>query len=583
MPNFWLDVPRLQRMQDAKSGNDLWMNINNDEAHRLQVWMQLASGKWTPLMGDESRETWQLAQTTVKALERVLLILNYLLASPVSSFSDVENLTAWFEAALPSTFYLEKEIAISILRSLGMEMVGMGSGKERAGGRELNELVILRTNEAYSPRWSGRTFDVFVSYKHVRYAEHAASLVSYLEALGLECWFDRAQLRLISGTVVVAPLRKRWLREALAASTCTVFFETALEATADNDFRGNQIAFNWQVYEHRYARNVAYIRPEKGELYFKDGGIVTWGTTPELAQLIAGHVRGLPSSRRVDAEPPEEEADLACAVNDLQQQGHEYSPSFNSATPLTAMAMLAPVTVSAGLAESRPYADDVLLALARYDPKAALALQSAGIDLLAMLAVGSKVQRGRWSDSSTYRWADVLGYNYRPPLPTVFTEIDLFKGLAANVASGAGKAQKLLQLTLRFMHKTWTEDETDQEVQRIAHELIPYSPEDEQSLVCRHGRHGWFIVRSGDALRAVPVVRYGALELNTDCRPLPVNAAVFVQQTRYLFPKYVMTDAEGILNGDLEQEPFDRLLERRPELALTFTGTPVPCTGYLWP
>ena len=532
-------------------------------------------------MDDNSPETWQTAQLTVRALERSVSILNYLLTSEVATPRDVKVLKTWLNSTDPSMFQQERTIVMSILQSLFEDLLGMGSGEERAGGRVLNELVVLKSEEPYHLRWPGYTFDVFVSYRHLRDGERAASLADCLRTLGLECWLDRVQLKLDPGLVVVDLLLKRWLREALTASTCTVFFETALEATADEDFRGNHVAFNWQVFEHRYARNVAYVRPGKCQVYFEDGRTLEWTTIPELAQLIAGHVRGLPAREQADIQSPDEQVDLTRAVKNLQQHGREYNSGFHSTTPLAALALLAPRTIDQNMNESAPGADDVLIALARYDARTATALLSAGIDLYAMFAVGSKILRGRWSDSSTYRWADVLGrsHGYRQ-VPEVFTETDLFNGLAAEVASGPGAMRKLLQRTLRLTHNTWAPDQIDQAVQQTATQLIACSAENERIHPCRHGRHGWLILRAGDTLRAVPVVRDGVYQLAEDCQPLPQNAAVYVRQTRYLFPEYVIADIEEAIN-DGRPELFDRALERHPEFALTVTGTPAPCTVHI--
>ena len=576
-----IDVPYLLRMKGAESSHDLWMSISNDEAYRLQVWMEAASGKWTHLMDDDSPETWRTAQLTVRALERSVSILNYLLTSEVATPGDVKVLKGWLNSTDSSMFQQERTIVISMLQSLFEYLLGMGSAEERAGGRVLNELVVLKTEEPYHLRWPGHTFDVFVSYKHVRDGERAASLAGCLRTLGLECWLDRVQLKLDPGLVMVDLLLKRWLREALTASTCTVFFETALEAIADEDFRGNHVAFNWQVFEHRYARNVAYVRPSKSQVYFKDGRTLAWTTIPELAELIAGHVRGLPATSQADIQSPDEQVDLTCAVKNLQQHGRAYNSGLHSTTPLAALALLAPQTIDQNINESAPGADDVLLALARYDARTATALLSAGIDLYAMFAAGSKILGGRWSDSGTYRWADALGPDYgHRQLPAVLTETDLLNGLATQVVSGAGAIRKLLQRTFRLTHNTWTPEQVDEAVQQTATQLIACSAENECIHSCRHGRHGWLILRAGNTLRAVPVVRHGVYQLAEDCQPLPQNAAVYVRQTRYLFPEHVIADIEDTIN-DGRQELFDRALERYPEFALTFTGTPASCTVHI--
>ena len=580
---YAVDIPNLQRMRDAVSSNDLWRSISNDEVHRLQVWMHEASGKWATLMSDHSPETWQTAQATIRALEGAVLSINYLLGVvPLADPGDVRVLEAWFSKATSSTFPQEGKIALSILQSLGLEIIGFGSGKERAGGRELNELAVLRSEKPYSLRWPSRTFDVFVSYKHLRDGERAATLADSLGALGLECWLDQVQLRLDPGSVVVDLLLKRWLREALTASRCTVFFETALEATADEDFRGKRVAFNWQVYEQRYARNIVYIRPTRGELYFDDGTTLNWSTVPELARLVAEHVHGLPPVDLPDAQPLHEQADLARAVADLRRYGHDYSPAFRTATPLASLALLAPRTIDAGVGEGGPGADDVLLALARYDPRSAMMLQSAGIDLHALFAAGSKILQGRWSDPSRYRWADVLGQDGGAhQLAAVFTETDLLKGLARGVLSGTGEARRLLEVTLRYVHRTWAQDEIDQAVQRAAEQLIAGSSENENAVACRHGRHGWIILKTTDALRAVPVARYGVFRLAADCRSLPQEVAIYIRQARYLFPGHVVAEVDENLNSTVAQDSFDELIERRPEFAVTFTGTPAPCTVHI--
>jgi hypothetical protein len=107
--------------------------------------------------------------------------------------------------------------------------------------------------------------------------------------------------------------------------------------------------------------------------------------------------------------------------------------------------------------------------------------------------------------------------------------------------------------------------------------LIAWSAEDDNTRSCRHGRHGWLIVRAGDGVRAVPVVRHGVYRLAAECEPLPQNAAVYVRQTRHLFPEHVIAGIEDAIN----QKSFDRALEHHPEFALTFTGTPTPCTVHI--
>lgn len=295
-------------------------------------------------------------------------------------------------------------------------------------------------------------FDVFVSYKHRRYANEASELSAALQARGLKVWFDREQLRLPADGVVPPGEIARLLIHAVRQSALMVFFETYDEARADHDHRGRGTVYNWQVLEQRYGTRIITVHPERQTLAVEPAQAVAYASVNDLVEAVAlcraRIAQGNPGSPGPDAVR-DEECSYDEAVSALQAQASRH---FGAATTVSAQANAAllpprPLPAEPGV----PLGNDVLVALLRQSAWSARALTAAGVDAESVLYVGAQAAFSRWSMPGARRLEDVFGSGRSGGvrLDGLLDEGVLLLGLLAFAAEGAqaasllGRAQRL--------------------------------------------------------------------------------------------------------------------------------------------
>jgi hypothetical protein len=561
-----LEVPYLPRMKASQSCYDLWRSMKNEAVYRFESYLRAVLGGNIRLMRDDTPEAWASAQRMVAVLEGAVGLLNYLLvvSSGDDRHQDLGALQDWLGQWRGSAVHQEATLAREILENLRGAL--FLHGPEAGGSLDVDGLIALVREEPESAPPARVTFDAFISYKHQRYSREAEALWQALGRRGLRCWIDRHNLALTSSYVPEVEL-KRKLRQALRASRCTVFFETWLEATAGESFRGDRRAFSWQVFEQRWAHDLIYIYPQRGQIDFvTTRQEAAWtGDIEQAAEQIAAYMgtggAGWSPPDRAPAEP-----DLREAVSELHTAAADYFATPVDLDPLASLALLAPGEVDQAGNERSAFADDVLINLLRLDPVSALAVTEAGLDLVKLFAVGTKLTVGRWARPGSYMLRDVFGHE--PPVGLVRGSRLDTDGVLRGIFQAAGQhsyGRDLLLRTLRYMrHEAGPaagEATVAAECDQVRERLADRSRQTAQ--------HGWLFLSTAQGWRAHPVVACGYWSLEPG-QGLPVNAVVLYRQSAGLYPEALVHAVDEAVNAGAAT--LSGLLDERPELALTFAG-----------
>jgi hypothetical protein len=166
-------------------------------------------------------------------------------------------------------------------------------------------------------------FDVFISYSKRRHIARARSLFEFLISAGFRVWFDEEILnRKVSWVPVPKDAIIGQLTDAIAQSRCIVLFAMEMEAVhvypgldvkkgmASHQLmrsdQGNVIAWNWQIFESRCAREVFPIYGgeswESIAQWVRNQGIVPRPTvTARKSALLRRVARWISRKRRVRA------------------------------------------------------------------------------------------------------------------------------------------------------------------------------------------------------------------------------------------------------------------------------------------
>jgi hypothetical protein len=467
-----LEIPRHAKMLAARDFPEFFRNLTNDEIYECQQIFEAVTGREIYVMRGHPAD-WNEFRRIMLATDRAVHSMNYAFqflnvsfepGGRALQFVNLDLLEQWVKTGLAeSADRALAEVLRRVIETIMQAHVfGDAEYPKPLVVRDLFRVLFIRPPEDFLPR---EKFDAFISYKTRVYAGAAAQLRDDLKREGLNPWLDRDQIAKEPGEWLDPSFIKAYLRSALQASKLTVFFETYAAATADENFRGNHIAFNWQIFERRHARDIVYVRPPTRTIDFDNGRpSVGYGDVADLAKKVAVLARGLPE--RKDQSPERDPVVTDGTVRELHEARtrlhRQLRERFGRPVELSArmtLALLAPETTDEMFAHHSGMGDDVLVHLLRYSPFAATLLRNAGLDLARLLAVGVKFAETFWSPPGNFRVKDVFDSRPDGNNPNAIRraveagELDeaaLFAGIAG-MARENSYPRDLIVRTLKYM------------------------------------------------------------------------------------------------------------------------------------
>ena len=581
-----LELPYWDRMRGARDFRDFWRSVDNDRIYACQAYFEAATSR-DLLIADADPADWDDFQRLLAAMGRAVQIINYAFdmlgvrytgEDEKGKLRHVAPLQQWLEASASST---DNSVLLAVLGG-----IAAGLGRVTWFGKidypqpfpidRLYQVKFIEPDESFLPSGS---FDVFISYKHRKYFEEARTLHELVTARGLRCWLDQEEMGLAHQEWIEDAVLKRRLRAALQSSQLTVFFETVAEAIADEDFRGNHIAFNWQLFEQRHANRLLYVRPGYGvETYDHTGASQSFVSTEAFADHIAELIETPALSSRHDSRAQGDARDdsreaITEARKTLERLANVDFGRSIEISARTALIVLAPGEAESGGNERTPMADDVLINLLRYSPYAASRLHRAGLELEMLYAVGVKHVETLWRAPNDYRMHDLFGLPGGSQVPEAaqiaksgtLDEVSLLNGLL-EFACVHSYAQELF---LRTFKNTDPSMESDEQVERIQH-----IADHVHGQLSRCGRPAsgqvWTLTRdsSGFALRPLGVAEFVSVK---GAEALPCRVfGVCLSQVHGVFDRTRIALLEQVLNDGADIGRLESVFAQYPTLEFTF-------------
>ena len=289
-----LIIRNYERAVAAKSFDELWHRLSNDELFDLRMLFECATGRLLKSSFDGATpEDWATMRRVLGYVERLVRRINSLIGS-----ADWENKSlVWSvltqaenedRAANESPEYLG--VAHSIYEKLRTDS-WWGGGGQTFSDRSL--LVFQKVPEL--PVLDDRLYDVFISYKTSRHADAAQQLADVLIGKGYSVWFDKYVIDRLKGDAEVFETEHLLaiLRHGVKNSACTIIFEGELHAGAlapgDNEedllkkrqlMRVNAVPapviWDWHGIEISAAEWGLAIHPNKITTFHQENGKVLW-------------------------------------------------------------------------------------------------------------------------------------------------------------------------------------------------------------------------------------------------------------------------------------------------------------------
>ncbi len=136
-------------------------------------------------------------------------------------------------------------------------------GMVAQGFRNLGMTDHYTLNESVSCDWTPRcTFDVFVSYKQMHFAEDADEIRQILVGLGKQVFVDRYEIDLAPNTHIDEEVLKLMLSRALQDVPLTIFFEIFWDGS-HGEPRYCDTRIDWQYFELLNSQNAVLISPKR--------------------------------------------------------------------------------------------------------------------------------------------------------------------------------------------------------------------------------------------------------------------------------------------------------------------------------
>ena len=364
------------------------------------------------------------------------------------------------------------------------------------------------------------------------------------------------------------------LKAALRASVIAVFFETTAEATADEDERGRQLAFSWQIFEHRHANRLMYVHPP-GRVIHLPG---TRSSQPyvdeqDLSRKVAALVKAsgdTPSRREFRGRAHNE---LQLALQKIRTLTRDYLGCPGAFSSRVSLIMLAPKLSDEFATSSIAGGDAVLVNLLRFSPYASLLLQRSGVDIAKIFHIAADVDTELWSPPGDLRVFDLFGHDALSRSRAgqslvrsgLLDEVSLLWGILQCASGFESSFQgELLLRALRYMG--YGEDAADRSnrlravCERVAAEAMEgFRPEPAQQ---------WILTRHRNSIIARPFAECGLHRLVDSLgfagQPFTVNAI----QSDGLLESHALEDLDSSLTSGGIREPIEEVLARYPVLQL---------------
>jgi hypothetical protein len=469
-----LSIPQLSRIRDAPAFDQVERRLNNDQVYYLERLFQAIFGRH---FRRREPADWAAFQLLIPALDSAVNLIDYFFDRHDVAFDDHRcdfSVSRVLRALEKRSDGGSDPVLRAVLHDLARDLrvAEFTLDPPDCGHLAINSLVLAQFLPTHRTAPSEDVFDVFVSYKTRTYLQEADSLRTLLEQEGLRCWFDRERLRLADGDRLDKLELKRLLKTGLEASRLTVFFETYAEATADEDFRGDRTAFNWQVFEHRYSERIVYVRPPAQMLNFADGRAgIPYRGLQDLAKKIVELAKGafLPTQPLTVTKRDWNSGsrkELREAATSLRASVAGFFKSAVEISARTTLLLLAPRVAGAHGSSHLAMGGDVLVSLVRLSPFAMIAFRESGIDPAALVAVGAKPTDALWAPAGEFRMQDLFGSAQSAGKVASFVtetgllgDAGLLLGLLDFARRASSSAHDLLLRTLRYMRREETSEQ----------------------------------------------------------------------------------------------------------------------------
>jgi len=112
----------------------------------------------------------------------------------------------------------------------------------------------------------GFRHDIFVSYKQKRFFRNAKWVSDFCQDIGLRTWIDQEQIR--QNVILPREEMQALLKEAVLASRLVILFETYDAAERELSSGEASTAFNWQIHEQQYAKEILIVVPSQTGLSY---------------------------------------------------------------------------------------------------------------------------------------------------------------------------------------------------------------------------------------------------------------------------------------------------------------------------
>ncbi len=289
-----LIVRDYEKAAAAKSFDELWRSLSNDELFDLITMFECATGRSLKFMFKEATpEDWASMRRVLGHIERSVRRVNSLIGS--ADWGDealVIRLLAQAEledrAANEAPEYLA--VAHALYRTLRNDFL-WGGGGETFGDSGL--LAFQKMPDL--PTLEDQSYDIFISYKTSRNAEDAQRLANQLLRKGYSVWFDKYVLDRLKNRpeIFETEYLLAILTHAVKKSSYTIIFEGILHAAAlgpgDNEEEllnkrrlmrvgDAPVIWDWHNIEITAAEWGLTIHPNTITTFHQQGGKVLWST-----------------------------------------------------------------------------------------------------------------------------------------------------------------------------------------------------------------------------------------------------------------------------------------------------------------
>jgi hypothetical protein len=500
-------------------------------------------------VGENDAQAVAALHETLDAIQEAVTFLNFILEIEGGGDSIFEDRRQGLAALRPTAEWINNRyFQVTSPPVLRMAYEIVSNPRMYLHDEELEpDLIFIRQAPVWEMPSTVEQFDVFISYKHRDYADEIVRLSAALRAIGLSVWVDREQLAL-PDRVPREELARR-LAYAIGRSKIMVFFETYNVATADEDYRGRKMVFNWQILEQRYGSTIIVVQPKERKFYFSSGNTrFEYGDVRDLAEQLAAYAAARQSPGGLAAGAPQEPAFEEC-LTALSDQFVEYFGMPLPISPQAAAALLAP---NPGGEKSVALGDDILVGLLRQSPRSALALRVARLKPESVLAVGPDLSTLRWAYPSTFRFQDTFGHDpnhVRPDFP-ILDETSLLLGILAFAAQGS-VATDLIFRALRFsagIDAVSQQGSQTKDVGRVYDKMRAISGQGARPISCDQQ---WEIWRERGRWRLRPIASAGVWHLGSPSgsetdKDKPTN--LVVDQTKLFYRSNEIAALEAMVN-----------------------------------